>query len=302
MIGKIMRNLSFQATTGYVLGKEKAQIIGGNMVGRTTDELVAEFAMSKSFNPDIERPVYHAALSFSHADKATNLLTPSVKAQIALRHFAGMVVSSREKELLKGDDRSKFNQRVDTFLKHEIQNYQVCVAEHHDTEHQHLHLIASRINLLNGRCIDAWYERMRNKKICRDLERQFSLEQVSNNWGNVVRPDAVERERILKAAPIMAKVLESQGAIRANNYSLIRQGKTIIYRRKDNSIALKARQDAKGLWIATAGNLSQAECNIWLELPQKAKKKLEATAAAKSTASAQSASKSKQSKKGDWER
>lgn len=300
MIGKIMRNLSFQATTGYVLGKEKAQIIGGNMVGRTTDELVAEFAMSKSFNPDIERPVYHAALSFSHADKATNLLTPSVKVQIALRHFAGMVVSSRERDLLKGDDRSEFNQRVDTFLKREIQNYQVCVAEHHDTEHQHLHLIASRINLLNGRCIDAWYERMRNKKICRDLERQFNLEQVPNHWGDVVRPDALEKQRILTAAPIMAKFLSSNGASRGDNYSLIRQGKTIIYRRKDNSIALKARQDAKGLWIATAGNLSQSECDIWLEWSKQKNEK--AIASAKSTPSAQSPSRTKQNKKGDWER
>ncbi|HEY9629321.1 MAG TPA: hypothetical protein V6C84_18620 [Coleofasciculaceae cyanobacterium] len=77
MIGKIMRNLSFQATTGYVLGKEKAQIIGGNMVGRTTDELVAEFAMSKSFNPDIERPVYHCIIKTSKPSGWQNTECPT---------------------------------------------------------------------------------------------------------------------------------------------------------------------------------------------------------------------------------
>lgn len=264
MIGKVMKNNSFRATAGYVLGKAGAQIIGGNMAARTTDDLVAEFLFSKSLNYELERPVLHIALSFSHADKATEKLTPRLKQAIAMRHFAGMVLSSREPRLLDADNRSLFRRRVNAFLAHEIAHYQVCVVEHHDAEHAHVHIVASRINLRDGKCIHAWRDRLRNKDICRDLEQQFGLEAVPNNWWDVVRPTADERQRILTAAPLMAQQLDSPNSTNVPaGYSLVRQGRTIIYRRPDGAIALRARQNKQHRWIASAGNLTQEEWQQW---------------------------------------
>ena len=63
MITKIKANKSFRGTTKYVLEKEKAKIIGGNMYGSTTKELVEQFTLSAHLNPQLKDPCYHLMLS-----------------------------------------------------------------------------------------------------------------------------------------------------------------------------------------------------------------------------------------------
>ena len=70
MIAKTKANKSFRGTTKYVLEKEKAKIIGGNMYGTTTDELVEQFALSAHLNPQLLDPCYHLMVSVPKTDRA----------------------------------------------------------------------------------------------------------------------------------------------------------------------------------------------------------------------------------------
>ncbi len=96
MIAKTKANKSFRGTTKYVLEKEKAQIIGGNMYGTSTNELVEQFALSAHLNPQLKDPCYHLMLSVPKTDRT---LSDDELARFSSRHFATVVVLSR----LKGE-------------------------------------------------------------------------------------------------------------------------------------------------------------------------------------------------------
>ncbi len=265
MIGKIMKNNSFRATSRYVLEKKEAELIGGNLFGCSMDEMVMEFMMSKSLNPDIERPVYHLTQSYSYADKETGKLTEERLADLATRHLAGMIVSASEPELL--EDAEAFTRRVYRFLQEEIHSYQFFIAVHKDQEHIHTHLVASRINLLDTKCVPTWYERIRTQKVCRILEKQFGLEQLQNS-GDINKPDQATRHLIMQTAPIMAELLNQREGkpMKTEKGELTRQGKTITYQRADGTIALKAYQNRKENWTARSGDLSPQELKPWQQL------------------------------------
>jgi len=267
MIGKIMKNHSFRATTRYVLEKEQAEIIGGNMVDTQVDGIVSEFMMSKSLNPEIERPVYHLTQSYSYDDKKPGLLNQGRLEMLATRHFAGMIVSTREPKLL--DQPELFRKQVNQFLKEDIHHYSFFVAAHHDTGHIHTHLVASRISLEDGKCIPTWYERIRTQKVCRILEQQFGLEQLENTR-DIKKPNQVTRDRMIQTAPVMERWLnqEKVDIHKGDHYTLLRQGATLTYRRQDGSVALKAYKNKQGKWKARRGDLTEQECQDWQKLNQ----------------------------------
>jgi len=238
MIGKIMQNHSFRATSRYVLEKEKAELIGGNLFGETLEAMVDELAMTKALNPEIARPVYHLTQSYTAADKETGKLTPTRLAQLATRHFAGMVVSASEPALLEKTNTEAFHRRIRQFLQEDIHTHSFFVAVHQDREHLHTHLVASRINLRDGKCIPTWYEQVRSKQVCRLLEQQFGLEPVANTRTAL---DQATRERLVQTAAVLAHLEQAGTSLEATDYTLTRQGATLTLRRKhDDSIALKA--------------------------------------------------------------
>ena len=63
MIAKQTKGKGFRGALNDLLGKEEAQIIGGNMLGQTPETLSQEFKMSRQLRPNLERVVYHASLS-----------------------------------------------------------------------------------------------------------------------------------------------------------------------------------------------------------------------------------------------
>ena len=111
-MAKSCKIIPSEHTSRYVIEKEKAELIGGNLFGETLDAMVDELAMTKALNPEIARPVYHLTQSYTAADQETGKLTPTRLAQLATRHFAGMVVSASEPALL--EDTAAFQQRGTT--------------------------------------------------------------------------------------------------------------------------------------------------------------------------------------------
>ncbi|MGJ5632663.1 relaxase/mobilization nuclease domain-containing protein [Nostoc sp. CALU 1950] len=186
MITKVKANKSFRGTTKYVLDKEKAKIIGGNMYGKSTNELVEQFTLSAHLNPQLKDPCYHLMLSIPKADGS---LTDDELANLSQRHLASVIVLSRlqgdESQVKQPDKRivdTKLNQLVDEFIESELPAYDFFIARHSDKEHDHTHIVASRVNNLDGKSIRTWNNYVHSEHSARLLEREFNLTPVQSSW------------------------------------------------------------------------------------------------------------------------
>ena len=114
---KISRGGGFRGVLNYVHDKGEAEIVGGNMSGQTPQELAREFGITKKLRPDCKNPVWHCSLALPEGDRL-----------------------SREKwgELAR-DFMLEMGMDPDKFL--------YSVARHSDTDHDHIHIVASRIGL-----------------------------------------------------------------------------------------------------------------------------------------------------------
>jgi Relaxase/Mobilisation nuclease domain len=176
MIGKVMHNSSFRATTRYVIEKSGATLIGGSIAGESVKELVAEFMWSNDLNPGLKHPVWHMSLSLPHDEHLSDVQF----SDLATQYFAGMVLLADDHKLVA--DRDRFRQRRDEFVLDGLSEYQYLVARHSDQEHDHVHIVASRINLNTGNGVELWRDKTRNQKILRCLEVEYGLTQVQNSW------------------------------------------------------------------------------------------------------------------------
>lgn len=163
MIAKISKGGSFRGALNYVLGKEKAELIGGNMSGETARELAAEYGRIRQIKEDIEKPVYHVSLALPEGES----FTPEQWQVVAGDYLSQM-----------GLDPSK---------------YQYIVAQHQDTKHQHVHIIANRI-ALDGELFNVFRDQIKSKDVCRRLEAKYGLTEVSNEK-KTYRAKTTQKER-----------------------------------------------------------------------------------------------------------
>jgi Relaxase/Mobilisation nuclease domain len=232
MITKIKANKSFNGTTKYVLEKEKAQIIGGNMYGKTSNQLVEQFTLSAHLNPQLKDPCYHLMLSVPKTDKTLN---DDELANLSQRHFANVIVLSR----LQGDEAqvkqpekrisdTKLNQLADEFIETELPAYDFFIARHSDKKHDHTHIVASRVNNLDGKSIRTWNNYAYSEHSARLLEREFHLTQVQSSWESKRKAmtrnqlERVERDG-LPGEEIMRRAIEKVAANKPTMPQLIEQ-------------------------------------------------------------------------------
>jgi len=152
------KNASFRTTLEYVLGKEKSTVIDTNMGGETPRILAAEFAAARRLRPNLKRACGHIIISIPHRD-----------ADHSRGEYHEHLDSDQYVELahrwLKGME----------FLGEELSCSQYLIARHHDTRHEHIHIIASRIRMDGSVVSDSWDYR-RSEVIVRQLEKEFNLE------------------------------------------------------------------------------------------------------------------------------
>src|SRR4028118_383234 len=80
----------------------------------------------------------------------------------------------------------------------EFDNNQYTVVKHSDTEHDHIHIVASRICLDGGVVDDSW-DYYKSQEIIRQLERNYSLETVTPSWETDKRAQTTGEHRQLKS-------------------------------------------------------------------------------------------------------
>jgi hypothetical protein len=143
MIAKQVKGKSFRGCLNYLQGKQDSQIIGGNMAGKTARQLASEFKLSRSLNPNVERVVYHASLSVPASEK----LSDEQWTAIANTYLNSMGFNDNQYVLIK----------------------------HNDTDHNHVHIVASRIRF-DGSCVSDSWDYKRSENIVRQLEKDFKLQ------------------------------------------------------------------------------------------------------------------------------
>jgi hypothetical protein len=150
MIAKQVQGSDFKKVLEYVHSKPEAKLIGSNMTGKEPESLAAEFRLSSDLKKRVKKCVYHVSLAISTAERVSE----KQWVVIARAYLQGMAF--------------KENQYV--------------VYRHQDREHDHIHIIASRISIVDGSVVkDSWNYR-RSENLLRQLEKQFGLTQTPSSW------------------------------------------------------------------------------------------------------------------------
>lgn len=148
MIQKVSKpGAGFRGALNYVLDPDKSpDLLAGNMAGETPRSLSREFGDVRGLNENVGKPVFHASLSAALADQ---------------------VDAQQWRDIAEG-----YVQRMGYGASPWI------AVRHHDTEHDHVHIIASRIDH-EGRRVRDFQERKLGEGIVRDLERDYGLQAVA---------------------------------------------------------------------------------------------------------------------------
>lgn len=117
MKAKVSRGGGFRGALSYVHGKGEAEKAGGNMSGQSVQELAREFGITKKLRPDCKNPVWHCSLALPEGDR----------------------LSGQKWDELSADFMREMGMDPANFL--------YDVQRHSDTDHDHIHILASRIGL-----------------------------------------------------------------------------------------------------------------------------------------------------------
>ena len=144
MKAKVGRGDGFRGVLDYALNSEKRpEIIGGTIAGLNARQLASEFGYVRKLRPDAKRPVWHCSLSLPPGD-----------------HLTG----------------ERWNDVVSDFMKEmDFSELTPWVAiRHRDTDHDHIHIIASRIDLSGDLWHGKW-EARRAIEATQKLEKTHGL-------------------------------------------------------------------------------------------------------------------------------
>ena len=164
---KIKRGKSFAGVVQYALKpgahhKSDPVVIGGNMLGDSALELIAEFDSTKHLRQDVAKPVWHNSLRLPDGES----LTAEPWSSIA-------------------DDYMKRMGFSDTHLR--------CYVLH-DDDGQHIHIIASRIDLYAGKLYLGRNENLISTQIISELEIAHGL--TATKTAPAIAPKQPKRKRI----------------------------------------------------------------------------------------------------------
>lgn len=173
MFGKILHGSAFGGLVNYVNDpRKRANLIaasdGINLANNQTitDSLVMHAGLSRT-----AKPVTHFILALSP-------------------HDADRI------------DDQKLERLVNEYLKRMgYDDNQFVAFRHHDKEHPHVHIIANRVNF-QGKCTKDSHERDKNRKVCKDLTKEFGLYMAKGR-------EAVKEERLRSMDAIRYHMMHS---------------------------------------------------------------------------------------------
>ncbi|WP_114085587.1 relaxase/mobilization nuclease domain-containing protein, partial [Nostoc sp. ATCC 53789] len=166
MIGNQTKGRGFRGLLNYLESQKDAKLIGGNMGGNNARALAREFKISRQLNPEADRVVYHASLSLPDNER----LDEPTWNELANRYLEEMGFDSN----------------------------QYVVYRHSNTEHDHIHICASRIRLDNGKIVHDSWDYKRSETIIRQLERDYGLQQTQSSHEKLSRNPSIGQQKRLE--------------------------------------------------------------------------------------------------------
>ena len=146
-MGDLKKRASFARVVNYVNNPKKARLIDSRDVRLDNNATIARSMQGQADDKPgrkLKTPVYHISLDFAHED--THKLTDELMVEIAREYMRRMG----------------------------IVNTQYIVCRHTDREHQHLHIVANRVDN-DGKTVSDSNDNKRNVKVCKALTREYGL-------------------------------------------------------------------------------------------------------------------------------
>jgi Relaxase/Mobilisation nuclease domain len=156
MIGNVYQGNSFSTTTTYLLSKPGASLIGGNMLCRDIGTIIKEFDFIERLYQTPKNPVIHVSLSLPVGE----ILLPKQWQSVTDRYIAEM----------------------------KLDNNQYITVRHTDRPHDHVHILASRINR-DRKLTSLWQSKRNTEKFIRQVEKEFNLQSIPSSWETPARPE-----------------------------------------------------------------------------------------------------------------
>ena len=173
---KIKRGKSFAGVVRYALQpgahhKSDPVVIGGNMLGGSALELIAEFDGTKQLRPDAQKPVWHNSLRLPDGESLT------------AEQWSGIA-----------DDYMKRMGFSDTHLR--------CYVLHDDVG-QHIHIIASRIDMAGGKLYLGRNENLISTRIISELEIAHGL--TVTKTAPSITPKQLKRRKVSRNEQMLSE-------------------------------------------------------------------------------------------------
>jgi len=173
---KIKRGKSFAGVVQYALKpgshhKSNPIVIGGNMLGDSASKLITEFDGTKQHRPDVQKPVWHNSLRLPDTESLSN-----------------------DQWVTIADDYMKRMGFSDTHLR--------CYVLH-DDEGQHIHIIASRIDMAGGKLYLGRNENLISTRIISELEIAHNL--TVTKTASAIAPKQPKRKRISRNEQMLSE-------------------------------------------------------------------------------------------------
>jgi len=150
VIGKTFKGKTFRGYVSYVLRKPGAEIVDTNIFAETVNEFASELALTQKLRPKVSKVVCHITLSLS---------------------------------LNEHLDNKSWEKLIERYLSEMgFTNNLYLAVKHIDTpNHEHIHIVASRIRLDSSIVSDSW-DFTRSQAVIRKLEKEFELVEVKSSW------------------------------------------------------------------------------------------------------------------------
>ena len=182
MISNQVIGRSFKGALSYVFGKAGAELLFSNIVhgpDSGINKMTSEFLAVSSQRPNLSRSVAHIQMSANQKDDISD---------------------------------EKWKEIAEHWMTE--MGYQDClftVAKHSDTDNDHIHIVASRVDL-NGGVVSDSNNYARNLKISRELEKKFGLEvTIPGTDGGQITPKW-QRDKTLPPNDYMKEAIKMVGA------------------------------------------------------------------------------------------
>jgi len=146
MIAKMIKGRGFRGALEYDLQAGKSVLLDTNLSGRTPRTMAKEFGEVRALRPTLGKAVLHVALSVPPGEH----LTDAQWRAVGQRYLAHMGFTDN----------------------------QYVITRHTDTDHEHIHIIATRITFA-GEVVSDSQDWKRQEALMREIERDYGLTPVA---------------------------------------------------------------------------------------------------------------------------